>query len=105
MVAELTGRSSLWASIYITHDLAVVAQMADRVMVLRYGELVEEAPTGAMLADPKMPYTKSLWAVRSLHKEEQKGEELLLDVRGDFSLYMGSRVRIRLPPAASQMRT
>ena len=33
------------AAIYITHDLAVVAQMADRIMVLRYGQLVEEAPT------------------------------------------------------------
>src|SRR5215813_13468506 len=75
------------AAIYITHDLAVVAQMADRVMVLRYGELVEEAPTGAMLADPKQPYTKSLWAVRSLHKEEQKGEELLLEVRGVDATY------------------
>jgi peptide/nickel transport system ATP-binding protein len=75
------------AAIYITHDLAVVAQMADRVMVLRYGELVEEAPTGTMLADPKMPYTKSLWAVRSLHKEEQKGEELLLDVRDVDATY------------------
>ena len=33
------------AAIYITHDLAVVAQMADRIMVLRYGNLVEEADT------------------------------------------------------------
>ena len=33
------------AAIYISHDLAVVAQMADRIMVLRYGTLVEEAPT------------------------------------------------------------
>ena len=33
------------AAIYITHDLAVVAQMADRIKVLRYGKSVEEAPT------------------------------------------------------------
>ena len=70
------------AAIYITHDLAVVAQMADRVMVLRYGELVEEAPTGAMLANPQQAYTKSLWAVRSLRKEEEPGEDALLRVRG-----------------------
>lgn len=56
------------AAIYITHDLAVVAQMADRIMVLRHGELVEEAPTGLMLANPKQDYTKSLWAVRSFRK-------------------------------------
>src|ERR1051326_5073496 len=58
-------RQSHTAAIYISHDLAVVAQMADRIMVLRYGELVEEAPTRQMLANPQMPYTKSLWAVRS----------------------------------------
>jgi len=69
------------AAIYISHDLAVVAQMADRVMVLRYGELVEEGPTGEMLANPKHPYTKSLWAVRSLHKEEEPGEDVLLELR------------------------
>jgi peptide/nickel transport system ATP-binding protein len=70
------------AAIYITHDLAVVAQMADRVMVLRYGELVEEAPTGEMLSNPQQAYTKSLWAVRSLRKEEEPGEGALLRVRG-----------------------
>ncbi|MEM7045103.1 MAG: ATP-binding cassette domain-containing protein, partial [Pseudomonadota bacterium] len=41
------------AAIYITHDLAVVAQMADRIMVLRYGNLVEEATTREMMSDPK----------------------------------------------------
>lgn len=56
------------AAIYITHDLAVVAQMADRIMVLRYGEMVEEAQTRKMLEDPKEDYTKSLWAVRSFEK-------------------------------------
>ena len=58
------------AAIYITHDLAVVAQMADRIKVLRYGETVEDADTRTMLADPKEEYTKSLWAVRSFRKEE-----------------------------------
>jgi peptide/nickel transport system ATP-binding protein len=70
------------AAIYITHDLAVVAQLADRVMVLCYGELVEEAPTGEMLANPQQAYTKSLWAVRSLRKEEEPCEGALLRVRG-----------------------
>ena len=73
-------RQSNTAALYISHDLAVVAQMADQVMVLRYGELVEEAPTRQMLSTPQMPYTKSLWAVRSLRKQEQEGEDLLLKV-------------------------
>ena len=59
------------AAIYISHDLAVVAQMADRIMVLRYGNLVEEAPTRQMMTDPQMDYTKSLWAVRSFKKETE----------------------------------
>jgi peptide/nickel transport system ATP-binding protein len=57
------------AAIYITHDLAVVAQMADRIMVLRHGNKVEEAETGRMLSAPQMEYTKTLWAVRSLHHQ------------------------------------
>ena len=57
------------AAIYITHDLAVVAQMADTIMVLRYGELVEENETQAMLSAPREDYTKSLWAVRSFVKD------------------------------------
>ena len=73
-------RQSNTAALYISHDLAVVAQMADQVMVLRYGELVEEAPTRQMLSAPQMPYTKSLWAVRSLRKQEQEGEDLLLKI-------------------------
>ena len=90
------------AAIYITHDLAVVAQMADRIMVLRYGELVEEAPTRQMLADPQQPYTKSLWAVRSLRKEEEPGDEVLLRVEGVDASYGGivtvlSGVSVRVP--------
>ena len=56
------------AAIYITHDLAVVAQMADRIKVLLRGDEVEEADTRNMLTDPKEDYTKSLWAVRSFQR-------------------------------------
>jgi peptide/nickel transport system ATP-binding protein len=57
------------AAIYITHDLAVVAQMADKIMVLRYGELVEENDTDSMMSNPQEDYTKTLWAVRSFKKQ------------------------------------
>ncbi|MXZ81424.1 MAG: ABC transporter ATP-binding protein [Gammaproteobacteria bacterium] len=59
------------AAIYITHDLAVVAQMADRIKVLLKGDQVEESDTRSMLDDPKQDYTKSLWAVRSFTREEK----------------------------------
>jgi peptide/nickel transport system ATP-binding protein len=56
------------AAIYITHDLAVVAQMADRIKVLLRGEEIEEADTRTMLAHPREDYTKSLWAVRAFRR-------------------------------------
>jgi peptide/nickel transport system ATP-binding protein len=59
------------AAIYVTHDLAVVAQMADRIMVLRHGNLVEEGNTREMLAAPKEEYTRQLLAVRTFKKEHQ----------------------------------
>jgi peptide/nickel transport system ATP-binding protein len=59
------------AAIYITHDLAVVAQMADTIKVLLKGEEVEEASTEKMLDNPQEDYTKSLWAVRSFKREQK----------------------------------
>lgn len=56
------------AAIYITHDLAVVAQMADRIKVLLRGEEIETADTRTMLTAPVQDYTKSLWAVRSFER-------------------------------------
>jgi len=56
------------AAIYITHDLAVVAQMADQIKVLLKGDEVETADTRQMLAAPSAEYTKSLWAVRSFQR-------------------------------------
>ena len=75
------------AAIYITHDLAVVAQMADRIKVLRYGEEVEEAETRAMLAEPSQDYTKSLWSVRMLHKEPGTSDDVVLSVDGVDAAY------------------
>ena len=59
------------AAIYITHDLAVVAQMADKILVLLKGDPVEEAETREMLSNPKEEYTKSLWAVRDFKRTEK----------------------------------
>lgn len=81
------------AAIYISHDLAVVAQMADRIMVLRYGATVEEAPTRTMLASPREAYTKSLWAVRTLRKDEEKGEAIALSVEGVDAAY-GNKIKV-----------
>ena len=90
------------AAIYITHDLAVVAQMADVIKVLRYGLEVEEAETRKMLAEPEMDYTKSLWSVRALEKPENKSEDIALFIDSVDAAYGGGvrvlhNVSIKLP--------
>ncbi|MDE0113286.1 MAG: ABC transporter ATP-binding protein, partial [Albidovulum sp.] len=81
------------AAIYITHDLAVVAQMADNIKVLRYGREIEEAETRTMLREPKEEYTKSLWSVRSLRKKAVKSDDIVLSVDGVDAAY-GNRIKV-----------
>lgn len=96
------------AAIYITHDLAVVAQMADRIMVLRYGNLVEESDTREMLFNPQEDYTKSLWAVRSFRKEpvtEPKAEVPILEVDNVTAAYGDTPVLFNVGFALERRRT
>ena len=90
------------AALYITHDLAVVAQMADIIKVLRYGKEVEEADTRKMLKSPKEEYTKSLWSVRALEKAEAPSDDIILSINNVDAAYNGSLkvlhdVNIRIP--------
>ncbi|MEM6904997.1 MAG: ABC transporter ATP-binding protein [Pseudomonadota bacterium] len=82
------------AAIYITHDLAVVAQMADRIKVLLKGDEVEEADTRTMLAAPTQEYTKSLWAVRSFERQQKPlagaGETPVISVKNVTAAYGGA---------------
>jgi len=69
------------SAIYITHDLAVVAQVAHRIMVLRNGDLVEEGDTREIIESPKEAYTRDLLNVRRQRKESaQPMEEVVLNV-------------------------
>ena len=80
------------AAIYITHDLAVVAQMADTIKVLLKGEEVEQQPTEEMLDNPQEDYTKSLWAVRSFERPQKprpEGETPLISVQDVDASYTG----------------
>ena len=90
------------AALYITHDLAVVAQMADVIKVLRYGKEVEEADTRKMLKSPKEEYTKSLWSVRALEKAEAPSDDIILSINNVDAAYNGSLkvlhdVNIKIP--------
>lgn len=81
------------ACIYISHDLAVVSQMADRVIVLKDGMMIEEQPTRSILASPQHSYTKSLWAVRELSKPEHAEPDRILEVRSVDASYSEAEQR------------
>ena len=84
------------AAIYITHDLAVVAQMADRIMVLRYGDLVEEGDAREMLANPKQEYTQKLLAVRSLRDNKiiDDAQNTILEIHDVTARYPGTNIDV-----------
>ncbi|HTW18305.1 MAG TPA: dipeptide/oligopeptide/nickel ABC transporter permease/ATP-binding protein [Nocardioides sp.] len=56
------GRDRGLALVLVSHDLAVVADLADRVVVMRHGRVVETGPTADVLAGPRHPYTRDLVA-------------------------------------------
>jgi len=89
-IKEITRQFNT-AAIYITHDLAVVAQLADRIMVLRYGELVEEGNTRELLANPKEEYTTKLLSVRTLREDKEqltKDKDVILQVKNVSASYI-----------------
>ncbi|MCP4744677.1 MAG: ABC transporter ATP-binding protein [Desulfobacteraceae bacterium] len=88
-IKEVIGEQNT-AAIYITHDLAVVAQLADRIMVLRYGQIVEAGDAKQLLENPKEEYTRNLISVRSLRKKKtaiRYKSEKLLEVEDLYAAY------------------
>ncbi|NOC91478.1 MULTISPECIES: ABC transporter ATP-binding protein [Ruegeria] len=78
------------AALYITHDLAVVAQVSDDIMVLRMGDTVEYGSTDQIINNPQEEYTQALVSVRSIeHEEKQPTPEPLLTVDGITARYKG----------------
>ncbi len=84
------------AVILITHDLGVVAQHVDRVMVMYGGRVVEEAPVHELFAHPRHPYTEGL--LRSIPSIDDEGGRLFAipgTVPAPFELPTGCRFRPR----------
>ncbi|MDO4619144.1 MAG: ABC transporter ATP-binding protein [Lachnospiraceae bacterium] len=81
----------------ITHDIGVIAQMADRVMVMYAGQIVEEAKVGELFRNPLHPYTKALLAsVPSIHDDGQRVlESIPGSVPEDYTEITGCRFAAR----------
>jgi len=69
------ARETGTATLFITHDMGVVAEMADRVTVLYAGRMVETAPAQALFAGPEHPYTLGL--LGSMPQMNARGEPML----------------------------
>jgi peptide/nickel transport system ATP-binding protein len=94
------------AALYITHDLAVVAQVADRIMVLRYGEAVEVGATAQILHRPQQPYTRELVNVRRVGGGEppRETEAPVLEVDRISASYTRSRDFLVLQDVSTRVR-
>ncbi len=60
LLRELVREEGM-SCLFITHDLAVVAEMADEIAVMKAGAVVEQGPTGALLREMRHPYTRALF--------------------------------------------
>jgi peptide/nickel transport system ATP-binding protein len=97
------------ATILITHDLAVVAETADRVAVMYAGRIVEEAPVAALFAAPLHPYTIGLLrSIPSLGETEGRHSSRLVEIPGNvpplWALPAGCAFAPRCPGATERCR-
>ena len=83
------------AALYITHDLAVVAQVSDDIMVLRHGKMVELGATEQIIHAPQHDYSRALVSVRSIaHEEKVPTPVPLLEVRQVQAAYPGTSAKV-----------
>ncbi|MFN8123711.1 MAG: ABC transporter ATP-binding protein [Thermoleophilia bacterium] len=94
------------AILFITHDLAVAAQITDRVTVMYAGRVAERGPTGAVLARPVHPYTAGLLGSRlSLHTPRDRALPTLRAAQGDVLAIPGCAYHPRCPVAEARCAT
>jgi oligopeptide transport system ATP-binding protein len=84
------------AMILITHDLGVVAGLADRLAVMYGGRIVEEGPTGPLFADPRMPYTIGL--LGSIPRLDRPNDRRLTPIPGRPPESAGDAAGCRFAP-------
>jgi oligopeptide/dipeptide ABC transporter ATP-binding protein len=98
----LKKRSASTGLLLITHDLAIVAEMCERVLVFYAGKIVEQGPTSQILAHPRHPYTQML--LRSIPHQDRPRSKLLESISGAplnlFAPQKGCPFLERCPQAA-----
>ena len=82
------------AALYITHDLAVVAQVSDEILVLRNGKRVERNTAEAIINSPAEDYTKALVSVRSIEHAEKKPTKNPVLVARNISAAYGNKIQV-----------
>jgi peptide/nickel transport system ATP-binding protein len=101
LLREETGT----AIILITHDLGVIAEVADEVAVMYSGKIVERAPVASLFADPQHPYTIGLLgSIPQLHLEQHRLAAIEGQVPNAFAPVAGCRFHPRCPFAVEQCR-
>ncbi len=97
-------RDSETAIMFITHDLGVIAEIADRVIVMYAGQVVEEADVFTLFKEPKHPYTQGLMA--SIPHLENDEEQRLVSILGSVpslkNMPKGCRFHTRCPHATQR---
>ena len=100
LLRELVAETGM-GLVFVSHDLGVVAQIADRVVVMRDGRIVEQGATGAVLAAPGTDYARQLVS-RARHvpqRHSSPGATIVLEVEGLVREHPGARSGFRrLPP-------
>jgi peptide/nickel transport system ATP-binding protein len=83
------------AALYITHDLAVVAQVADDIIVLRHGKKVEYGDTQQIIKEPRQQYTNDLVSVHHIpHEQKNPTDKPILSVKNVTAAYGGGIVKV-----------
>jgi peptide/nickel transport system ATP-binding protein/oligopeptide transport system ATP-binding protein len=105
LLRDLQRRFNL-AYIFISHDLAVVKHIADRVAVMYLGRIVESAPADTLFAGPRHPYTRALLSAIPVPRPRARRERLILqgDVPSALNPPSGCHLHQRCPYAVELCR-
>jgi peptide/nickel transport system ATP-binding protein len=102
LLRELVRRRNM-GLIFVSHDLAVISQLTDRIAVMQKGAMVEQFATAELLTAAHHPYTESLIAAATLDRKRSSGPPadaaVVLDARDIVREYPGRRRSFRQQPA------